>query len=402
MANVVAQRPTQDLRVIGVVGAAHFTSHFYQLVLSPLFPAMHATLGLSYGQLGLILTVFFSTSGVGQVAAGFLVDRLGPQVVLPFGVALLAGSVAGMAGASQYWLLLLLAASAGLGNSVYHPADFSVLTARVSPHRLARAYSVHTITGTLGWAAAPVVVLMLAEYFGNWRSALLIVGLAGVAAAAGLALNRADLRLPAHLHKAAAAPAGPTKQPFLSLPIVMAFCYFLLLAISLSGMQNFLPTMLPKVQDVSIAFATQALTAYLIANALGSLVGGYLADLTQNLDRIIGGGLAGAAALVLTMAFVPLPAAALFLVAALAGFLAGLTIPSRDMLVRQATPPGSTGKVFGFVYSGLDLGSLVAPVVIGTLLDRGLWHVPFVFIAAALGATIVAALGVKLSKSRSR
>jgi FSR family fosmidomycin resistance protein-like MFS transporter len=399
MANVIAERSTGDLRVIGVVGAAHFTSHFYQLVLSPLFPAMHATLGLSYGQLGLILTVFFSTSGVGQVAAGFLVDRLGPQIVLPIGVALLAGSMAGMAGATQYWMFLLLAALAGLGNCVYHPADYSVLTARVSPHRLARAYSVHTISGTLGWAAAPVVVLLLSDYFGNWRSALLLVGLAGVAGAAVLALSRGDLRLPAHLHKTAATLPGAAKQPFFSLPILMAFCYFLLLAVSLGGMQNFLPTMLPKVQDVTVNFATQALTAYLIANALGSLVGGYIADLTQNLDRIIGGGLAGSAALVVIMAFVPMPAPALFLVAALSGFLAGLTIPSRDMLVRQATPPGSTGKVFGFVYSGLDLGSLIAPVVIGTLLDRGLWHAPFVFIAGALGVTILAAFGVKLSKS---
>jgi MFS transporter, FSR family, fosmidomycin resistance protein len=399
MSDVIVQRQSQDLRVIGVVGAAHFTSHFYQLVLSPLFPAIHATLGLSYGQLGLIVTVFFATSGFGQVAAGFLVDRLGPQIILPSGVALLAGSVAGMAGVSNYGIFLLLAACAGLGNSVYHPADYSVLTARVSPNRLARAYSVHTISGTLGWAAAPVVVLMLSEYFGNWRSALLLVGLAGVAAAAVLAFNRADLRLPPHLHRVAATPIGLVNQPFFSLPIVMAFCYFLLLAISLGGTQNFLPTMLPKVQDVSVAFATQALTAYLIANALGSLAGGYLADLSPNLNRIIAGGLAGAACLVLAMAFVPMPATALFLVAALAGFLAGLTIPSRDMLVRQATPPGATGKVFGFVYSGLDLGSLIAPVVIGTMLDRGLWHAPFVFIATALGITILAAIGVKLSKS---
>ncbi len=399
MANAIVQRQTQDLRIIGVVGAAHFTSHFYQLVLSPLFPAIHATLGLSYGQLGLIVTVFFATSGFGQVAAGFLVDRIGPQIVLPGGVALLAGSVAGMAGAANYGIFLLLAACAGLGNSVYHPADYSVLTTRVSPHRLARAYSVHTISGTLGWAAAPVVVLMLSEYFGNWRNALLLVGLAGVAGAAVLALNRADLRLPPHLHKTSETPVGLVNMPFFSVPIVMAFCYFLLLAISLGGTQNFLPTMLPKVQDVSVAFATQALTAYLIANALGSLAGGYLADLTQNLDRIIAGGLAGAACLVLAMAFVPMSAAALFLVAALAGFLAGLTIPSRDMLVRQATPPGATGKVFGFVYSGLDLGSLIAPVIIGTMLDRGLWHAPFIFIATALGITILAAIGVKLSKS---
>lgn len=398
MSDLIIEQPARDLRVIGVVGGAHFTSHFYQLVLSPLFPAMHATLGLSYGQLGLIMTVFFTTSGFGQVAAGFLVDRLGPQLVLPAGVALLAGAVAGMGMVSHYTSLLLLAACAGLGNCVYHPADYSVLTARVSPKRLARAYSVHTISGTLGWAAAPVVVLMLSEYFGDWRSALISVGLAGIACAAILALNRAELRIPAHLQRLSAA-SGRSAVPFFSLPIVMAFCYFLLLAMALGGTQNFLPTMLPKVQDVSVAFAAQALTGYLIANALGSLAGGYLADLTSHLDRIIASGLAGAAGLVLGLAFVPMPAPALFVVATLAGFLAGLTIPSRDMLVRRATPPGATGKVFGFVYSGLDLGSLIAPVVIGTLLDRGLWHAPFIFIASALAATILSAIAVKRSKS---
>jgi MFS family permease len=188
----------------------------------------------------------------------------------------------------------------------------------------------------------------------------------------------------------------------ISLPIVMAFIYFTLLAMALSGTQSFMPTMLPKVQNVSVLDAGHALTLYLVFNASGSFIGGYLADLTKHHERIVGAGLALAALLMLVLAFIPLfSLLPIILVSILMGFLIGLTIPSRDMLVRSATPPGSTGKVFGFVYSGLDLGSLIAPAVIGALLDKGLFHMPFVFISTALFMTIILAFGVKSSDAGS-
>jgi MFS transporter, FSR family, fosmidomycin resistance protein len=387
-----------DVRIVGVIGAAHFTSHFFQLALPPLFDTIHEELGLSYGQLGFMMSTFFIASAFGQVAAGILVDRFGPQLVLPGGVALLAGSI-GMIGvvAPNYPLMLFFAFCGGLGNSVYHPADFSVLTARVSPAWLARAYSVHTVSGTLGWAAASVTGLALSQLVG-WRSALLLLAIAGVGAACVLAFDRADLRLPdAALARRDAPKANQQAlSAIISGPVVMAFLYFTLLAIALSGTQTFLPTMLPKVQDITISEATKALFAYLLSNAFGSLIGGYLADLTKYHERIVGAGLAGAAVLMLILAFVPIPWLLLLIPASmLTGLLVGLTIPSRDMLVRSATPPGATGKVFGFVYSGLDLGSLTAPVVIGFLLDKELFHLPFVFIAAALFMTIILAFSVK-------
>lgn len=399
MSDVTIDRSRGDLRIVGVIGVAHFTSHFFQLALPPLFPAIHDSLSLSYGQLGFLVSAFFTASAFGQVAAGFVVDRIGPQLVLPAGMALLAGSIGMIGIAPPYPLMLIFAVFAGLGNSVYHPADYSVLTARVSPNRLARAYSVHTISGTLGWAGATAAVPFLAQHFG-WRNALLLVGIAGVGAAALLALDRADLRLPdaALVRRGAERSHVQALATFLSLPIVMAFLYFTLLAIALGGTQNFLPTMLPKVQNVSVEFATHALTAYLISNAAGSFAGGYLADLTKYHERIVGAGLVCAAVLMLVIAFVPISSLLLFPLAMLTGMFVGLTIPSRDMLVRSATPPGATGKVFGFVYSGLDLGSLIVPVAIGFLLDRGLFHMPFVFISGALVLTIVLAFSVKAWK----
>jgi MFS transporter, FSR family, fosmidomycin resistance protein len=386
-----------DFRTVCVIGAAHFTSHFFQLALPPLFDAIHGDLGLSYGQLGFMMTAFFTASAFGQVAAGFVVDRFGPQLVLPAGVALLAGSIGMIGIAPNYPLMLLFAICGGLGNSVYHPADFSVLTARVSPTLLARAYSVHTVSGTLGWAAAPVTGLLLSQILG-WRNALLLMAIAGVGAAAVLALDRADLRLPdtGAARRETLTAKRQSLRSIISVPIIMAFLYFTLLAIALSGTQSFLPTMLPKVQNVSVLDAGHALTFYLLFNASGSLIGGYLADLTKHHERIVGAGLAGAALLMLVLAFVPISSLlVIILVSMVTGMLVGLTIPSRDMLVRSATPPGATGKVFGFVYSGLDLGSLTAPAVIGFLLDNGLFHMPFVFISAALFMTIILAFGVR-------
>jgi FSR family fosmidomycin resistance protein-like MFS transporter len=399
MSDAAIDQTRGDLRIVGVIGVAHFTSHFFQLALPPLFPAIHDGLSLSYGQLGFLVSAFFTASAFGQIAAGFVVDRYGPQLMLPAGMALLAGSIGAIGVVPSYPLMLVFAVFAGLGNSVYHPADYSVLTARVTPSRLARAYSVHTISGTLGWAAAPVSVLFLSQQFG-WRHALLLVGIAGVSAAALLAVDRADLRLPVSVsvRREAVRLQEQTLFIFLSLPIVMAFLYFTLLAIAIGGTQNFLPTMLPKVQNVSVEFATHALTAYLVSNAAGSFAGGYLADLTKHHERIVGGGLAAAAVLMLVLGFIPTSPFVLFPLAMLIGMLVGLTIPSRDMLVRSATPPGATGKVFGFVYSGLDLGSLIAPAVIGYLLDRELFHVPFIFISASLLMTIALAFSVKASK----
>jgi MFS transporter, FSR family, fosmidomycin resistance protein len=399
MSEIATPPVRADLRIVCVIAAAHFTSHFFQLVLPPLFDALHNDLGLSYGQLGFMMTAFFSASAFGQVAAGFLVDRFGPQLVLPGGMALLAGSIGMIGIAPNYPLMLLFAVCGGLGNSVYHPADFSVLTARVSPNWLARAYSVHTVSGTLGWAAAPVTGLLLSQILG-WRSALLLMAMAGVCAAAILAVDRADLRLPdiSAARRDALTTKRQSLRSIISVPIVMAFLYFTLLAIALSGTQSFLPTMLPKVQNVSVLDAGHALTLYLLFNAAGSLIGGYLADLTKHHERIVGAGLAGAALLMLTLSFIPISSLlVIILVSMLAGMLVGLTIPSRDMLVRSATPPGATGKVFGFVYSGLDLGSLIAPAVIGFLLDRSLFHLPFVFISAALFITIILAFAVRSS-----
>ena len=381
-----------DVRVISLVGAAHFVSHFFQLALPPLFPLMKDALGVSYTELGLVMAVLYATSGVAQVVAGFLVDRFGPQRVLPVGIALIAGAV-GLAGAAPlYWTLLPIAAVMGLGNSVFHPADYAIMTGRVSPTRIARAYSAHTISGTLGWAAAPVTMLLLAERFG-WRAALMIVGLIGLTVAGLIALEHRAIHVPAA--PVVESAKGANWKLLTAGPILACFVFFVLLALALGGMQNFLPTLLPLTQGVSYTLAATVTTSYLLGSAAGSLAGGILADLTPRHERIVGAGLVAAGALTLLLGFASLPASLVLAAAALAGIATGTTTPSRDMLVRGATPAGATGKVFGFVYSGLDLGSMVAPLAIGALIDHGEPRLAFAFMAGALLVTVFSALAVK-------
>ena len=393
MSDFALPKPSTDLRIMSVVGAAHFTSHFFQLVLPPLFPLMRESLGVTYTELGLLMAVFFAGSGLFQIGAGFVVDRVGAHVVLPAGMALLAGSIMLMGFAPSLWMLYVLALLGGIGNSVYHPADYSVLTGRITPQRMARAYSVHTVMGTLGWAAAPISMTFLAHLY-DWRMALAIGGAAGLVCAAVAALDKADLVLP-HLKKQRVKTDGPSSLSlFLSAPILMALVYFTLLSTAFTGVQNYLPTLLPVVQGVSLQFATTVTTFYLTVYAVGSLVGGWLADRVTSHDRIIGFGLIPMMGLVVAMGYIAMPASLLMLAAMGTGFFGGMTIPSRDMLVRSATPKGSEGRVFGFVYSGLDLGALIAPPVIGYMLDHGANQAPFLFIAGTLLVTLVPAIFV--------
>jgi MFS transporter, FSR family, fosmidomycin resistance protein len=398
MTDIALDAPRRDARVISLIGGAHCSSHFFQLVLPPLFPLMKTDFGVDFESLGFMISVFFFVSAIAQVVMGFIVDRFGAHRVLPVGIACLGLAMLGIGFAQNYWVLLPFAALGGIGNSVFHPADYSVLTARVSPSRMARAYSVHTVSGTIGWTLAPITMLLLSQWLG-WRGALMAVGVLGLLLAAFIATEHSELMTGRHAHPAAKRGDGKGGAGmFMSLPILMAFLYFVLLATAGGATQSFFPTMLPQVQGITLALATTITTAYLAASAFGSFAGGFAADMTKDHDRVIAAGLLGAAALALVIGFVPMPVLLVFAAALAMGFLSGSTMPSRDMLVRAATPPGSTGKVFGFVYSGLDLGSLVSPVAAGALIDHGQTPYVFVFIAAALAATVAAAIAVKRNR----
>jgi FSR family fosmidomycin resistance protein-like MFS transporter len=375
----------RDVRIIGLIGTAHFFSHFFQLTLPPLFPLLKDVFGVPYVALGLAVSVFYGGSGIGQTLSGFLVDRVGALRVLMAGMGLLAGAIALAGLVPSYWFLLPVALLAGLGNSVFHPADYSILNASVDPRRIGRGYSVHAISGNLGWAVAPTVVFALTAHFG-WRAALVTVGGLGLAMVVVLA-TQGGVFTGAH-GGARRAGAATDVRVLLTAPVLAAFAYFALIATALVGMQTFGVTGLMRVYETPMALATAALTAFLLGGAAGILGGGFLADRTSRHDVVAVSGLIGAAALILLVATGGVGPSRLPLLLAVAGFCQGVTAPSRDMLVRAATPPGASGKVFGFVYSGLDLGSCLVPVAFGWMLDHRDPRMLFVAVGVLLLCTI--------------
>lgn len=375
----------RDVRIIGLIGTAHFFSHFFQLTLPPLFPLLKDVFGVPYVALGLAVSVFYGGSGIGQTLSGFLVDRVGALRVLMAGMGVLAGAIALAGLVPSYWFLLPVALLAGLGNSVFHPADYSILNASVDPRRIGRGYSVHAISGNLGWAVAPTVVFALTAHFG-WRAALVTVGGLGLAMVVVLATQGGVFT---GAHGGARRAGGVTDvRVLLTAPVLAAFAYFALIATALVGMQTFGVTGLMRVYETPMALATAALTAFLLGGAAGILGGGFLADRTSRHDVVAVSGLIGAAILILLVGTGGVGPSRLPLLLAAAGFCQGVTAPSRDMLVRAATPPGASGKVFGFVYSGLDLGSCLVPVAFGWMLDHRDPRMLFVAVGVLLLCTI--------------
>ena len=370
-----------DAAVIGLVGTAHGVSHFSQLLLAPLFPFLRAEFGVSYTQLGFLLTIFFIVSCTVQTLSGFVVDRFGPRPVLFAGLSLIALAAAGYAAATSYAMLAVAAAVAGVGNGVFHPVDYTLLNRKVGQARLGHAYSVHGITGTLGWAAAPAVMVPLATLWG-WRAAMAVAALVAVATLALLWSRRTRLGLPP-LPAGAAATAGAVAATdgtfdFLRIPAVwMCFAFFLFYAMALSIVQSFAPVAARELHAVPLSWAAACLSIYMVCGAIGMVGGGFLATDPARSERVIGIGMALAAALALTVAMAPLPGWTIPLMFGAMGLASGSAGPSRDLLVKRSTPDNASGRVFGVVYSGLDIGQAAAPLLFGALMDaqqyRGIW-----------------------------
>ncbi|HEX6136486.1 MAG TPA: MFS transporter [Casimicrobiaceae bacterium] len=385
----------RDARVIGVVSLAHGLSHFLQLALPPLFPLLRAEFDVSWTLLGLVAGVFYVASGIVQFTAGFAVDRLGARPVLLSGLALLAcGTLAGALAPNPWWLFPC-AAIMGAGNGVFHPADFAVLNANVTARRLGHAYSTHGVGGNLGYALAPIASFGLGAAFG-WRIALLAMGTVGLAVLGILASQRRILTSQragdAHLHTLKGS-VGLFVQP----AILLCFFYFIFQTSAAVGLQTFLPPALNTGLAVPLVIATSAVTAYLLGGTAGIVVGGFLAVRTTRHDRVAATGLLLGAALLALVAGNVVPLHFVVPLFVVIGLCIGATGPSRDLIVRNATPKGAAGRVYGFVYSGLDLGAMLGPVWFGMMLDHGLAREVFFVI----GALFVVAIGTVVQVRRA-
>lgn len=385
----------RDARVIGLVGVAHGLSHFFQLALPPLFPFLKAEFDVSWATLGGLVGAFYLASGLTQFAAGFAVDRMGARPVLLAGLALLAGSTLAAALVPGVLWLYPVVVLMGLGNGVFHPADFAILNANVAAKRLGHAYSTHGVGGNLGYALAPVVSFALASALG-WRGALAAMGAVGLVAWGAIATQRAFLTSvrasPGH-----ADATGSRFGLFLQVPIVTCFGYFVVQTMGSVGMQTFAGAALHAGFDVPLALATSAVTAYLLGGTAGIVAGGFIAVRAERHDLVAAGGLIGAATLVVLVATGNVAAGLLLPIFAAIGFALGSTGPSRDLIVRSATPRGAAGRVYGFVYSGLDIGAAVGPVWFGFLLDQGRSRTMFLAIAALFVVALATVVQVRRS-----
>ena len=384
----------QDAGIIGIVGLAHASSHFSHLILPLMFPVFMKEFGFSYSELGLLMSVFFVVSGVGQACAGFVVDRLGARPLLFMAMAIfmltcvLASMVTGYTG------LILVGALAGLGNATFHPVDFTILNQRVSAPRLGYAFSAHGLTGNLGWAAAPVFMASISAGFG-WRNAYLAAAVMYALILVLLVLHRDKLST---THKTQVADVHAPKEhllAFMKLPVVWwCFAFFLLSTMTLAVVQNFAVSILKAMQGVSFEAATLTITWYMLAGAFGMLIGGFVAARSVHSDRVVAICMAAGALLFALCGTGWLGANATMVILACTGFAIGIGGPSRDMMIKRATPKGATGRVYGLVYSGLDTGFALSPLVFGPLMDRGQYGATLIGAAAVLMLSVVAALGV--------
>jgi FSR family fosmidomycin resistance protein-like MFS transporter len=388
----------KDASLMGLVGLAHLVSHFSQLLLPPLFPWLKDAFQVNYAELGVLLTIFFVVSCGVQTLSGFLVDRVGPRPVLFAGIALLGLAAFGYSISTSYAMLSVFSALAGIGNGVFHPVDYTLLNRKIHATRLGHAFSVHGITGSLGWALAPAMMVSITLAF-SWRIALASAGVLTFAVMVLLWFNRSQLTVemasaarPTTLTKPAARDAS---FGFLAIPAVwMCFGFFFLYAVVLSGVQAFAPEAARELHDVPTRWAALCLTFYMVASAGGMVLGGFLASDPSRCEKIIAVGFGIAALIALTIGFAPVSSMMVPVLFVLMGIAAGIAAPSRDLIVKRAAPPNATGRVYGVVYSGLDIGQAAAPLVFGPLMDM---HRPadiWLGIAVVQGLMIASAFNV--------
>jgi FSR family fosmidomycin resistance protein-like MFS transporter len=389
----------QDASVIGLVGTAHMVSHFSQLLLAPLFPWLKQEFNASYAELGFLMTIFFVVSCAVQMASGFVVDKFGPRPILFGGLGLLGLAAFGFSVSSSYGMLAAFSVLAGVGNGVFHPVDYTLLNRKISASRLGHAYSVHGITGSLGWALAPAMLVPIALAF-SWRAALVSAGTLAFAVLAVLWVYRDRLALPVITSgKAGMHPHEGGSMGFMRIPAVwMCFAFFFFYAIALSVVQAFAPEAARQLHGVPLGMVAMCLTIYMVCSSGGMVLGGFLITDPARCERIVGTGFGIAASFAVVLALVDVPGWSVPLLFGLMGFAAGTGGPSRDLIVKRATPANSTGRVYGVVYSGLDIGQALSPLVFGTLMDHQRYSSVFIGLALVQAVLIASAFNVKKAR----
>jgi MFS transporter, FSR family, fosmidomycin resistance protein len=386
-----------ERRLVGGVCFGHLVSHYYITLLAPLFVFVREDYGVTYTELGLALTAFNVLTSALQTPTGFLVDRVSARIVIICGLLLGAGAIAIAGLVHSFWVFVAMFAVAGIANTVFHPADYALLSQHIPPARAGRVFSFHTFSGMLGNAVAPPTLLFMQGWVG-WRGAFLGAAALGVLAAIVLMFTREPQPLAARTRRQDTAHAPLDGWRLLLAPaILINLVFFILLSFCGGGLNNYLVAALGALYDTPATVANSALTALLVMSAAGVLAGGILTGWTARHGLVASGGLVATAIACMLVGLIDFNALALVLLMGAAGFFSGLTMPSRDMIVRSVTPPGAYGLVFGFVSSGFNIAGIVAPIIFGQLLDRGYVREMFFFMAIC---ALLAILTVAISTTR--
>ena len=408
----------RDSRVLVPVSAAHFLSHYLIFLLPPILPLLKVDFGVGYAALGLIMTVYNLASGLTHVPMGFLVDRFGARRLLLSGVAVSTIAYVCMGAFAGYTAMLALAVISGVANSVYHPADYALLSASISPGRMGRAFSLHTFAGFAGGAMAPLLMAYVSIQWG-WRIGVMLTGIIGIVVWLLLILNRQYLtdsgsNVASNVKNSSKIYGGVKTKKYsqntekrgiallLSMPILMCFLFFVMLSMSQGGLSTFAVAAFVSVQKMSLPESQMALTAFLVGSAIGVLLGGYIADRTRHHEWVAVAGFLITAVVVFGVGNILLSAGWVIAAMTLAGLNFGAIMPSRDMLVRAVTPEGSMGKVFGFVSTGLNLGGAITPVFFGWLMDQGEPRLLFWFAPVFMLLATVTVLATRFSQPKEK
>ncbi len=396
MTDAQLNRCASDVRVIGLISLAHGSSHFFHLILPPMFPWLKNEFAFNYAELGLLMSIFFVVSCIVQAASGFLVDRVGARPVLFSGMSLLILSALLYSQTNGYAILVLASIVAGCGNGVFHPVNYTLINHKVSPLNLPYAYSVHGLTGYLGWAAAPAFMVAIASLT-DWRIAFVASAVFEALILLILWINRAllfDSAKERHEESrkshAASNPGGAPMSAygFLTSPAVwLCWIFFLFSVAATSGLQSFAPSALFEIYRLDVGTGNYFLTLMALGGAGGMLLGAYIATRFKSPERIITICFVVSIVMSLLLATGWLAVDAVVIPFIVIGLGIGVAAPSRDLMVRAATPVGASGRVYGIVYSGIDLGAAIGPLVFGIFMDANLPK--FLFIGVALFQLII-------------
>lgn len=398
----------QDIVLITLLGVAHGLSHYFHLIIPPLFPWIMPEFDASFAQMGAVMTIFFITSSLGQATTGFLVDKLGPKVCLYGGVSLLMIAGFLFSAAQSYWWFYPVAACAGLGNSVFHPTDYSIMNRCITQDRLPFAFSIHTVVGNIGWALAPIFMVGVATFTDSWRLAAATAGIMALLVLLSLVLHNSLFDQALKLDKGLTAEDQKADIGFGFLKLLavwLCFLFFFCNSFALGILQNFAPSIFEATYHVGLEVATGGLTSYMIGSIIGILLGAYVAKAIKRSDYVIAATMSVSAVMAILLASQWLGPKSVLPLMGIMGFGVGLATPSRDLLIRGACMKflgtNSFGRVYGFTYCGMDVGQTLAPLVVGPLLDAGLFSLALVLVGTFQTLALLTALGVGQQKEKA-